>query len=217
MMKMRLTTAPDIEAMTCAIGRKNSLLNNGIETTVRYMMTARMNMRTKLIWKRNWIFFWAWQNMRPWDKIIAPSKLHIFQLRLQLSSCWHAISNINFCIMNTILEAKIYFHYKSLKINFTSKGNILWSDRILTIKHISPAPTTTRFNLRLSGKCGSFIPVIGFFSKKGALAANSGLGRSSSSLKPMQSQWWARLAFLRFQYSKNVTAEKSLNMKYFSW
>ena len=49
MMKMRLTTAPDIEAMTCAIGRKNSLLNNGIETTVRYMMTARMNMRTKLI------------------------------------------------------------------------------------------------------------------------------------------------------------------------
>ena len=108
MMKMRLTTAPDIEAMTCAIGRKNSLLNNGIETTVRYMMTARMNMRTKLIWKRNWIFSWAWQNMRPWNKIIAPSKLHIFQLRLQLSSCWHAISNINFCIMNTILEDKIY-------------------------------------------------------------------------------------------------------------
>ena len=209
MMKMRLTTAPDIEAMTCAIGRKNSLLNNGIETTVRYMMTARMNMRTKLIWKRNWIFSWAWQNMRPWNKIIAPSKLHIFQLRLQLSSYWHAISNINLIL---------FLYYESgleSKINFTSKGNILWSDTILTIKHISPAPTTTRFNLRLSGKCGSFIPVIGFFSKKGALAANSGLGRSSSSLKPMQSQWWARLAFLRFQYSKNVTAEKKFKYEIF--
>ena len=161
MMKMRLTTAPDIEAMTWAIGRKNSLLNNGIETTVRYMMTARMNMRTKLIWKQN------------------------------LSFLWH----------------------KKDTSDSTSKRNILWSDTILTMKHIRPAPTTTRFNLRLSGKWGSLIPVIGFFSKNGALAANSGLGRSSSSLKPMQSQWWARLAFLRFQYSKNVTAEKSLNIK----
>ena len=154
---MRLTTAPDIEAMTWAIGRKNSLLNNGIETTVRYMMTARMNMRTKLIWKQN----------------------------LSFSSQ---------CV--------------PLRSYSTSKQNILWSDTILTIKHIRPAPTTTRFNLRLSGKWGSLIPVIGFFSKNGALAANSGLGRSSSSLKPMQSQWWARLAFLRFQYSKNVTAVK---------
>ena len=72
--------------------------------------------------------------------------------------------------------------------------------------NIKPVPTTTRFIRRLSGKCGSLIPVTGFFSKKGAFAANSGLGRSSSSLKPMQSQWWARLAFFRFQYSKNVTA-----------
>ena len=33
------------------------------------------------------------------------------------------------------------------------------------------------------------------------------LGLSSSSWKPMQSQWCARLADLRFQYSRNVTAE----------
>ena len=159
MMKMRLTTAPDIEAMTWAIGRKNSLLNNGIETTVRYMMTARMNIRTKLIWKQN----------------------------LSFSS-----------------QCVTLFYFKM---------KYFVNDTILTMKHIRPAPTTTRFNLRLSGKWGSLIPVIGFFSKNGALAANSGLGRSSSSLKPMQSQWWARLAFLRFQYSKNVTAEKSLNIK----
>ena len=153
MMKMRLTTAPDIEAMTWAIGRKNSLLNNGIETTVRYMMTARMNIRTKLIWKQN----------------------------LSFSS-----------------QCVTFFYFKM---------KYFVNDTILTMKHMRPAPTTTRFNLRLSGKWGSLIPVIGFFSKNGALAANSGLGRSSSSLNPMQSQWWARLAFLRFQYSKNVTAE----------
>ena len=152
-MKMRLTTAPDIEAMTWAIGRKNSLLNNGIETTVRYMMTARMNIRTKLIWKQN----------------------------LSFSS-----------------QCVTFFYFKM---------KYFVNDTILTMKHMRPAPTTTRFNLRLSGKWGSLIPVIGFFSKNGALAANSGLGRSSSSLNPMQSQWWARLAFLRFQYSKNVTAE----------
>ena len=35
MINMRLTNAPDIEAITEAIGRKKSLLNNGIETTVR--------------------------------------------------------------------------------------------------------------------------------------------------------------------------------------
>ena len=90
---------------------------------------------------------------------------------------------------------------------------------ILTIKQIRPVPTTTLFNLRLSGKWGSLIPVIGFFSKNGAFAANSGRGRSSSSLNPMQSQWWARLAFFRFQYSKNVTAEiiQKFNLKILSY
>lgn len=58
------------------------------------------------------------------------------------------------------------------------------------------------------GKEGSWTPVMGFFSCMGALAANSGLGRSSSSWKSRQSQWWAREALLRFQYSRNVTAGK---------
>ena len=57
------------------------------------------------------------------------------------------------------------------------------------------------------GKLGSFTPVMGFFSRKGALAAKAGLGLSSSSWKPIQSQWWARLALFLFQYSRNVTAE----------
>jgi hypothetical protein len=48
--------------------------------------------------------------------------------------------------------------------------------------------------------------VTGFILRKGARAANSGRGRSSSSWKPMQSQWCARLTDLRFQYSRNVTA-----------
>ena len=52
----------------------------------------------------------------------------------------------------------------------------------------------------------------------------SNLGLSSSSWKPMQSQWCARLADLRFQYSRNVTAEKYidfelllLKMQFFWW
>ena len=49
-MNSKFTIAPDIEAITEAIGRKNSLLNNGIDTTVRYMITARMKTSTKLIW-----------------------------------------------------------------------------------------------------------------------------------------------------------------------
>lgn len=69
-----------------------------------------------------------------------------------------------------------------------------------------PMPAATLLCLKDDGKLGSLTPVTGFRSRNGALAANSGLGRSSSSWKPMQSQWCAKLADLRFQYSKNVTA-----------
>ena len=72
---------------------------------------------------------------------------------------------------------------------------------------INPPPAATLLSLTCAGKAGSLMPVIGFFSKYGALAANWGLGLSSSSVKPIQSHWWARLAFFLFQYSKNVTAE----------
>lgn len=58
------------------------------------------------------------------------------------------------------------------------------------------------------GKKGSRTPVMGLRSRYGALAAKSGLGLSSSSWKPMQSQWCAKEADLRFQYSKNVTAAR---------
>lgn len=48
----------------------------------------------------------------------------------------------------------------------------------LTIRKMTPMPAAMRFNLNVSGKAGSFIPVMGFFSTNGALAAKSGLGLS---------------------------------------
>jgi hypothetical protein len=76
----------------------------------------------------------------------------------------------------------------------------------LTMKKMMPMPAATLLLRSELGKLGSCIPVTGFRSRKGALAANCGRGRSSSSWKPMQSQWCAKLADLRFQYSRNVTA-----------
>jgi len=76
----------------------------------------------------------------------------------------------------------------------------------LTMRKIMPIPAATLLLRSELGKLGSRMPVTGFLSRKGARAANSGRGRSSSSWKPMQSQWCARLTDLRFQYSRNVTA-----------
>lgn len=72
---------------------------------------------------------------------------------------------------------------------------------------IRPLPAAILLSLTWEGNAGSLIPVMGFFSKYGALAANWGLGFSSSSVKPIQSHWWAKLAFFLFQYSRKVTAE----------
>lgn len=69
-----------------------------------------------------------------------------------------------------------------------------------------PMPAAIRFVRNELGNEGSLMPVTGFRSRKGARAANSGRGRSSSSWKPMQSQWCDRLADFLFQYSRNVTA-----------
>jgi hypothetical protein len=76
----------------------------------------------------------------------------------------------------------------------------------LTMRKMMPMPAATLLLRSEFGKLGSRIPVTGFRSRKGALAANSGRGRSSSSWKPIQSQWCAKLTDLRFQYSRNVTA-----------
>ena len=81
----------------------------------------------------------------------------------------------------------------------------------LTMTKMSPLPAAILLSLTCEGKAGSLMPVIGFFSRYGALAANWGLGLSSSSVKPMQSHWWARLAFFLFQYSRKVTAEEEQN------
>lgn len=77
---------------------------------------------------------------------------------------------------------------------------------VLTMMKMRPTPATMRLVRMLLGKEGSLTPVIGFFCCMGALAANSGRGRSSSSWKSRQSQWWASDALLRFQYSRNDTA-----------
>ena len=89
-------------------------------------------------------------------------------------------------------------------------------------------------HLTAFGNAGSLTPVIGFFSRYGAFAANSGLGRSSSSWiiikrfenwksgtwnmclfvnwtwNPIQSQWCASEAFFLFQYSRKVTAVEEI-------
>ena len=97
-------------------------------------------------------------------------------------------------------------------------------------------------HLTAFGNAGSRTPVIGFFSRYGAFAANSGLGRSSSSWiiikrfenwksgkwnlclfvnwtwNPIQSQWCASEAFFLFQYSRKVTAVEEIfcNFHFFS-
>lgn len=76
-----------------------------------------------------------------------------------------------------------------------------------------PMPAAIRFVRSELGNEGSLMPVTGFRSRKGARAANSGLGRSSSSWKPMQSQWCERLADFLFQYSRNVTAASVMQIQ----
>jgi len=104
-----------------------------------------------------------------------------------------------------VMSRSSHVKVKSCQGQVMSRSSL--NQRTLTITKTRPRPVATLWSLCRLGNMGSLAPVTGFTATKGAFAAYSALGLSSSPWKSVQSHWYAIVAHFLFQYSKNATAE----------
>ena len=110
----------------------------------------------------------------------------VLPAKLMLSRYYYCLfsSTPNFYWRYLLSLLLVYFQTRVCLGRFwkalSAKDDISY-DSGVTMRIIRPLPAAILLIRTALGNAGSLIPVIGFFSRYGAFAANSGLGRSSSS------------------------------------